>query len=271
MKALLFEACQNGDLEKARVALQNGVVPNIRNEEGWMPIHYAAENGYDEIISLLLEAGADINALNSAGFTPFQVLMICEHYSPLIVGQMIQAGARVGTPLHQAILLNDPVETEQLIRNRKFVDAADDLGNTPLHLVVAVNNSALIVPLLEAGAPIDAFDMYETTPLQEACAMGQLYAASLLMNNGANPEHPDYNGRSALIFAAGNAHYELTDMLLQTGVAINQADHFGNTALHYAYENEEFEIADLLLQYGADDALKNEDGLTPVQMIPNYS
>ena len=66
MEALLFEVCQNGDLEKARFALRQGVNPNIRNEEGWMPLHYAAENGYDEIISLLLEAGADVNALNSA-------------------------------------------------------------------------------------------------------------------------------------------------------------------------------------------------------------
>lgn len=72
MEALLFEACQSGDSEKARIALESGINPNIRNNEGWMPLHYATENGYDEVISLLLEAGADANALNSAGFLLFR-------------------------------------------------------------------------------------------------------------------------------------------------------------------------------------------------------
>lgn len=268
MKSLLFEACQQGDLEKARHALQNGIFPNVRNEEGWMPLHYAAENGYDEIISLLLEAGADVNALNSAGFTPFQVLMICEHYSPVVVSRMIRAGAKVGTPLHQAILENDNALVEDLLRGHKFINSTDDLGNTPLHLAVAVNNADLIMPLLEGGAHIDAFDMYETTPLQEACAMGQFYAASLLLNNGADAEHRDYNGRTALIFAAGNAHYDLTDLLLQAGADIDSVDLFGNTALHYAYENEEFEIAELLMQRGANDTIRNTDGQLAIQMVP---
>lgn len=268
MEALLFEACQQGDVEKARAALNLGVNPNIRNEEGWMPLHYACENGYDEIIALLLDAGADVTALNSAGFTPFQVLMICEHYSPMAVGRLIQAGANVGSPLHQAILLNDVAEIEAELRSGKYIASADDLGNTPLHLAVAVNNAELIQPLLDKGAPIEAMDTYLTTPLQEACAMGQMYAASILLNNGADPEHRDYNGRSSLIFAAGNAHYELTEMLLQIGVDINSIDDFGNTALHYAYENEEFEIVNLLLQHGANENIRNTDGQLPIEMVP---
>lgn len=270
MNELLFKGCQEGDLEQVKAALASGVSPNVRDAENWMPLHYAAENGFEEIINLLLEAGANVNALNSAGFTPFQILMICEHYSPIVVSKLIAAGAQVGSPLHKAILLNDMEEVRQLLLRHSDVNSTDGLGNTPLHIAVAVNNIEIIQPLLDAGARVDAQDMYDTTPLCEACALGQLYAAGVLLKNGADPECRDYNGRTALTFAAGNARQEVTELLLQSGVQVNAVDLFGNTALHYAYENEEFEIARLLLEHGADDSILNEDGMKPVQLVPDY-
>lgn len=270
METLLFNGCQTGNLLEVKTAIANGCNPNIRNEEGWMPIHYAAENGFEDILNYLLDSGADVNALNSAGFTSFQILMICEHYSPLIVSRLIQAGAQVGSPLHKAILLNDTPEINRLLSQQQFITSNDGIGNTPLHISVAVNNVTLIIPLLEAGADIDAQDMYETTPLHEACSMGQIYTVGLLLNHGANPEVADYNGRTALTFAVGNARHEVTELLLKSGVSLNVQDHFGNTALHYAYENEEFELAKLLIGRGADQSLANEDGMTPVQMTPEY-
>ena len=271
MEELLFNGCRSGNLEEVKIAIRNGVNPNIRNEEGWMAIHYAAENGFEEILCFLLDSGADVNALNASGFTAFQILMICERYSPLIVSRMIQAGAQVGSNLHKAILLNDMPEINRLLKRHKDVSSHDGIGNTPLHVAIAVDNISLIVPLLEAGADIDATDVYDTSPLQEAASLGQSYTVSLLLNHGADPEIRDYNGRSALTFAVGNGRFEVTEILLKAGVLLNVQDNFGNTALHYAYENEEYEIAKLLISGGADESIANEDGLTPVKMLPDFN
>ena len=77
--------------------------------------------------------------------------------------------------------------------------------------------------------------------------------------------------RSVLTFAVGNGRFEVTEILLKAGVLLNVQDNFGNTALHYAYENEEYEIAKLLISGGADESIVNEDGLTPVKMLPDFN
>jgi FOG: Ankyrin repeat len=94
----LINSCQKGNLEKAKYALKEGADPNQLDEEGWNALHYASENGFEDIINILLENGADVNIENSSGFTPFQILMLCENYSPMIAASFIARGADVGSP-----------------------------------------------------------------------------------------------------------------------------------------------------------------------------
>ena len=38
-----------------------------------MPLHYAAEQGNADVVQLLIEAGANVNALDASGITPFRL------------------------------------------------------------------------------------------------------------------------------------------------------------------------------------------------------
>ena len=40
---------------------------------GWTALHYAAGYGFFELVALLIEKGADLNARDDAGKTPLQV------------------------------------------------------------------------------------------------------------------------------------------------------------------------------------------------------
>jgi len=52
--------------------IENGADVNIKKEEdGNYPLHLAIKNGNVEIVKLLLKAGANINAKNKIGHTPF--------------------------------------------------------------------------------------------------------------------------------------------------------------------------------------------------------
>jgi ankyrin repeat protein len=61
------------------------------NKPGWAPLHYAATNGHLEVINLLLEHFAYIDAASPNNTTP---LMMAAHYgTPAAVKLLLEAGA----------------------------------------------------------------------------------------------------------------------------------------------------------------------------------
>ncbi|HYF16606.1 MAG TPA: ankyrin repeat domain-containing protein [Ramlibacter sp.] len=61
------------------------------NKPGWAPLHYAATGGHLEILNLLLEEHAFVDAESPNGTTP---LMMAAHYgSPAAVKLLLEAGA----------------------------------------------------------------------------------------------------------------------------------------------------------------------------------
>lgn len=61
------------------------------NKTGWTPLHYAASGGHVQVIELLLENSAYIDAESPNGTTP--LMMAAMYGSPEAVKHLIQAGA----------------------------------------------------------------------------------------------------------------------------------------------------------------------------------
>ena len=66
----LREAIREGDIEAVKRHLGADMDVNARDDNGWNPLHLAAENGHKEIAELLIAKGADVNAKNKYGDTP---------------------------------------------------------------------------------------------------------------------------------------------------------------------------------------------------------
>ena len=70
------------------------------------------------------------------------------------------------------------------------------------------------------------------------------------------------SGNTLLIVAVQNNNKRILKALLRRGASINHRNRRGNTALHFAFAFGYTELAAYLISKGADDSLRNCEGLT---------
>ncbi len=80
-------------------------------------------------------------------------------------------------------------------------------------------------------------------------------------------EEKDEKGNSFLNLSVQCCCKEIIEFLIDKGANINSQNKKLNTPLHYALSYQNYDIADLLLRFGADENIKNIDGLTPWQCL----
>ena len=67
-------ADEEGTLAAVRVALAAGGAVDAVDETGGTALHYVADKGFDRVVALLVEHGADPNAVNDRGQTPLSLV-----------------------------------------------------------------------------------------------------------------------------------------------------------------------------------------------------
>jgi ankyrin repeat protein len=94
-------------LAVAALLLNYGADPNIKDDVGCTPLHYAAEYGHDKIAQLLLEYWADLNAMDKDRFTPLH--SAAKNDRAIVATLLLESGAvsdvidkSESVPLHYA-------------------------------------------------------------------------------------------------------------------------------------------------------------------------
>lgn len=98
MSTELFTAVLAGDVAKTAALLKNGADCNASNEEGATPLMLAAGAGHLELVELLIKAGAKVDAADARGWTAlFKALFNYEQNRgfPEVVSALIDAGANI--------------------------------------------------------------------------------------------------------------------------------------------------------------------------------
>lgn len=85
--AMMLAALQ-GDIDLVRRLIDKGAEVN---KAGWAPLHYAAANGHDEVVQLLVDHSAYIDAGAPNGTTPLMMAARGNHISTMKV--LLDAGA----------------------------------------------------------------------------------------------------------------------------------------------------------------------------------
>jgi ankyrin repeat protein len=158
------------------------------------PLHWAAENGYWDVVILMIENGADLLARNNHDIVLHRAVSgNSERVIRIILNKVKETFNQYSQQIYQYI---NPQDTE---------------GDTPLMWAAQGGkvNSARI--LLEYGVDIDLKNNDDMTALHWAAKNGHLDITELLLEYNANVNIKDKSGQIPLDLAQEKLTQETTD------------------------------------------------------------
>lgn len=256
--------------------------PDQKVEEfasGWMtPLMFAAREDDLESAGILIQAGADVNAVGADGKDALGLALFNGSYD--VASLLIDSHANVNhadvqrfTPLFWAVdrrnmetAPNFPwmVTTDPMPVIKKLLDA----GANPNALVNSTPRARM-----REGSPRIVF----ATALMRAAFAGDLELVKLLLAHGADPHIQSSDRETTLMAACGLAfingyhrqkspaeRLEVVKLMVDLGEDVNHADSYGITPLMAAANLGDINIVRYLIDKGADlgahDLGKKNDG-----------
>lgn len=266
-KTPLIIAVGNSYIDTAKILIENGANINAVDIEGWSALSYAVNNGDIEIAKLLLENKAKIKD---------ELLIAIK--SPIVESRinimklLIDNKANINytdengfNPLNIAIESGDMELTKFLITNGADVNGLMQDGVSLIGYAIAQNNMDLLQILIENGANVNytGGDSWANTPLQTASRLGLDNVVRILLTRNVDINAVDMNGNTALHTAALNSQLSVVKLLLEKNPNLDIQNKVGNTALHLAVISGNIDIVGELVLKGANTRIRNNDGKYP--------
>ena len=271
---LIHASCNN--LEAMQFLVLQGANVNSYNRlTGSTSLHEAAERGQIEMMTLLLDNGADIESQNNRGFTP--LFSAAKSGKLEAVKLLLERGANVHhflkddgwVPLH--LVSSFPTDNTVEIMAALLDAGADieiqcrDCGFGSLHHAVGSKNTNAVKFLLERGANVHAQDRWSGgTPLHMLASLGSFVGLfrkkadvetaaektmALLLDYGADINARNYKGATPLHDSSWRGKVKMMKMLLEAGADVSLKDEEGKTPLDYAIEKNNTEAIELLQKH----------------------
>ncbi len=241
---------------------------------------YYKEKNSEEIIKLLVKAGADLNMKSPDGETVLD--LACLRCFNLKIIESENRYGRIVPSIGYSSFYK--VEIIQFLIEEGGIDVnmRNDFGFTPLLKVVNFAEPCfqgrddfkeLLTLLIQAGAEIDGISPYKSgkrAALHYAVCNGLVDIVKLLIEAGADVNKMSDWG-TPLYLAAKGGHTIMVKLLIEAGAKVNMQQENGRTALHASIKeccdwDRQEEIIKLLIGAGAEVNIQNKAGESALKL-----
>ncbi|KAG8170023.1 hypothetical protein KVR01_000768 [Diaporthe batatas] len=278
-----------GSLAAVRIALDRGDEASLKNQphreaQTSGPIHQAARKGYEAIAQVLCDHDKTIlSDVDENGYLPLHVAAENGHENllPLLLGSEKNIDIQVkrmwrwsdsekqtgSTALHLASANGHEKAVALLLHCKAWVDAQDDRGWTALHKASARWQYGTANLLLRHGADVNLKTSrgVEMTAVELAAKSGFTALVDLILQHQSPSDcASDGNCGRALILAVENRDLETASLLLEHTKDIQDAvrtDQLAD-AVRAAARKRDIHLVELLLKHGADETAAIHESLT---------
>jgi ankyrin repeat protein len=228
------EAASGNDVAAVQAFLTAGRDVNTLGIFGTTPLYMAAQGGNVQMVKLLLDHGAKIDAM-AMGVTPLTIA-IWRGYTE-VVRVLVSRGANVNIVSSW---------------KHKF---------TPIIYCGAYGNAEITKMLIDAGADINARDAKGKSAADWATEYKKFEVLALLRKAGA-PASYTGDAKNDIVMAVLSDDREKVRTLIEGGIDPNTKTKSGKSLLEYAVENKWSDVVELLIKHGANTTSKDRDGWT---------
>ena len=252
----------HGDIAGVRNELAQGVPVDSRDEQSFTPLGYAAREptASEDVLRLLIEAGADVNAAVDESKS-FPIGLAACSGSLEKVQLLFDSGAniRFESPKGYTVLINIMYslhDDERLVPMIEFLvrcgaetDCETEYGESPLSVASHFGRFDAVELLLDAGANPTRL---RWTEMMKAVALGTCEEVQRLLAMGCPLDDCDRWERTPWLLASVVGDIEKAKLILSAGANINDRERGGATALASCATRGNGEMLSWLLEIGAD-------------------
>jgi ankyrin repeat protein len=256
----LLTAMENNNFAIAELLLNLSVNVNATNQVGRTALMNAACKDQYQIVTTLIEMGADPNKRDLHGSNVLHCLAAgqdCKRGRD-IIDALLETKVEIDakdegerTPLHCAAVGGRIYLCESLLAlpkgRRANLQAKDARGKTSLHFAATSGHDDVIDVLLKHGADVHASADGSWKPIHLACQGGHKSTVQKLLSAGAGLNSKLVNGMMPLHIATRAGHFDVVKYLLQQEhIDPHAKDSLGFTPFEHALQTNREDIIEIL-------------------------
>jgi len=242
-------------------------------------LHLACTSGQLDIVSILVESEADIEAKNALQETPLHRAALFNRVN--IVEYLLERDAEINcrdkdkeTPLMMSARKNNVETVRLLLKQNADIFVKDSSDKTCLYVAAEDDCVDVFMVLREhkkVKILLEEFDKNENTPLHIAAMKGNLKIVEMLLEMGACIDSKNDQNLTPLHLAAKHGRSTIVKMLLLKDISIvNDEDDASNTPLHLAALEGHVKVVEILLECGAAVDARNATLWTPLDCTASH-